>query len=155
MIRNINDYTNRLNFVEKPIANKLKQIAESVKTKDSSFQEQLNQQINQEITGKVSSANVRRHRDIKSEIAKDPYKKKLYNSSVEFESIFVKMMLTKMKKNIGKSNFISGGHAEEIFEDMLYDEYSRSMSANQKLGLAEQIYESMVSHLPDKTTEQK
>ncbi|TGM96702.1 rod-binding protein, partial [Leptospira dzoumogneensis] len=64
------------------------------------------------------------------------------------ESIFVKMMLKEMKSTVHKSGLIDGGYAEEIFEDMLYDEYSKNLSANSSLGLAEQIYQSLSSNLP-------
>lgn len=150
MIRNINDYSNRLNLVEKPVADKLNKLARELK--DSPFKQQLQETINRDIIGKVSSSQVKQKRDIKAEIESDPYRKKLYNASVEFESIFVNMVLKQMKNNIGKSDFISGGYAEEIFEDMLYDEYSRKLSANQKLGLAEQIYESLAPADTDNLT---
>jgi len=43
---------------------------------------------------------------------------------------------------------IHGGYAEDIFEDMLYDEYAKEISKNESLGIAEQIYSSMAKSLP-------
>jgi Rod binding domain-containing protein len=64
----------------------------------------------------------------------------LYRQSQQFESIFVKMMLTEMKKSVDKSGLLDGGMAEDIFSDMLYDEYAQSMTKSANFGLADQIY---------------
>jgi len=66
--------------------------------------------------------------------------KKLYDVCVEFEAIFIKQMLNTMKKTVDKSGLINGGQAEEIFEDMLYDEYAKSMAQSKSFGLADMIY---------------
>ncbi|WP_061223357.1 rod-binding protein [Leptospira weilii] len=148
-IDSIQDYTNKLNLVEKPEVKSLIHIENSNKEKRNvSFPELLRKEFNEKFSGKISSSEIRMPHNIKEETAADPYRKKLYSASVEFESIFVKMMLTEMKKTVEKSGLIGGGHAEEIFEDMLYDEYSKNLSANSSLGLAEQIYQSLSSNLP-------
>jgi Rod binding domain-containing protein len=68
-------------------------------------------------------------------------KSKLYEQCQEFESIFVKMMLSSMQKTVDKSDsLISGGWAEEIYQDQLTDEYAKSMSKTANLGLADQLY---------------
>lgn len=64
----------------------------------------------------------------------------LYRQCQEFESLFVKMMLDEMKKTVSKSGLNDGGMAEEIFSDMLYDEYAKSMSRSAGFGLADQVY---------------
>ncbi|WP_078125012.1 rod-binding protein [Leptospira alexanderi] len=148
-IDSIQDYTNKLNLVEKPEVRSLIHIENSNKEKRNvSFPELLQEEFNEKLSGKISSSEIRMPHNIKEETAADPYRKKLYSASVEFESVFVKMMLTEMKKTVEKSGLIDGGHAEEIFEDMLYDEYSKNLSANSSLGLAEQIYQSFSSKLP-------
>ncbi|AYV54718.1 rod-binding protein [Leptospira kmetyi] len=149
MIDSIQDYTNRLNLVEKPEVKSLLNFENANKNKtNSSFPDLLREEFNEKLSGKISSSEIRLPHNIKEEISADPYRKKLYSASVEFESIFVKMMLTEMKKTVEKSGLIDGGHAEEIFEDMLYDEYSKNLSSNSSLGLAEQIYQSLSSNLP-------
>ncbi len=116
--------------------------------KNPKFQEELNSEIYKNLEGKVTSSSIQTKSSIKEEIAVDPYRKKLFNASVEFESIFVKMMLNQMKKTINKTGMIDGGYAEEIFEDFLYDEYAKKISENHSLGLAEQIYNTMSKSLP-------
>ena len=49
-------------------------------------------------------------------------------------------MLNIMRKTVNKSVFLDGGFAEELFEDMLYDEYSKKMAKNANFGLANLIY---------------
>ena len=68
-------------------------------------------------------------------------KSKLYEQCQEFESIFLKMMLSEMQKTVDKSDsLISGGWAEEIYQDQLDDEYSKSMAKAANFGLADQLY---------------
>jgi len=69
--------------------------------------------------------------------------KRLRDSCMEMESIFVGKMLKEMRKTVHKSDWLHGGYAEEIFEDMLYDEYALNISRNSKLGLADMLYKEM------------
>lgn len=72
-----------------------------------------------------------------------PTDKKLWNVCVEMESLFVKQMLNTMRQTVHKGPMFHGGQPEEIFEDMLYDEYSLEMSKNTNLGIAKQMYDQM------------
>jgi Rod binding domain-containing protein len=65
---------------------------------------------------------------------------KLYKVCVEFESLFIKQMLDVMRKTVEKTDFLHGGMAEDIFEDMLYDKYSLLMAKNSGFGVADMIY---------------
>jgi Rod binding domain-containing protein len=67
-------------------------------------------------------------------------KSPLYEQCRDFESIFVKMMLKEMRSTVAKDGLISGGWAEDIYRDMLDDEYSKSMAATANFGLADQLY---------------
>lgn len=66
--------------------------------------------------------------------------KKLWDTCVEAESLFVGKMLKEMRKSVDKGEWLHGGYAEEIFEDMLYDEYSLQVSKNSSLGMAKMLY---------------
>ncbi len=72
---------------------------------------------------------------------------KLKEVAEEFEAIFVKMLLKEMKKTVPKNSFLHGGTVEDIFEDMLYSEYSKKMAKNMNLGIAEKIIEIYKSYL--------
>ncbi len=65
---------------------------------------------------------------------------KLYEAAQEFEAIFVKQMLDSMRQTVEKTGLIEGGMAEDIFEDMLYDQYALKMTRTAGFGLADQIY---------------
>lgn len=64
----------------------------------------------------------------------------LYKQCQEFEQIFMKMMLKEMQGSLGKDTLMSGGYAEEIFQDMLNDEYASSMTKSAGFGMADQVY---------------
>jgi len=68
---------------------------------------------------------------------------KLWDACVEAESLFVGKMLKEMKKTVHKSEWLHGGQAEEIFEDMLYDEYALKVSRNSDCGMARMLYEEL------------
>ena len=140
---------NRLHLGENSIQN-IQRMNDSIKSgkSNSTFEEALQKEVNESIQGRVSTSSIRLPQNIKAEVAADPYRKKLFDASVEFESIFVKMMLSQMKKSVEKSGLIDGGHAEEIFDDMLYDEYAKNISKTESLGIAEEIYKSLSKSLP-------
>ncbi|MCW7470545.1 rod-binding protein [Leptospira kanakyensis] len=150
-IHKIQDYSNRLSrSQDESILNRMKSYSDEMKSPKkegvSDFQNLL--ENHEEIMGKVSSSALRVPQNIREEIKEDPYRKKLYDASVEFESVFVKMMLKEMKNSVHKEKLIDGGYAEEIFEDMLYDEYAKNISQNESMGLAEEIYKQMSASLP-------
>lgn len=61
----------------------------------------------------------------------------------DFEAIFVKEMLKSMKSTINKSGLLDGGFAEEIYDDMLYDEYAKKMTKTANFGIAETLYKQL------------
>ena len=66
--------------------------------------------------------------------------KKLREASQDFEAIFIKLMLDAMRKTVPKGGLIDGGMAEDIFEDLLYEERAKIMAKTGSLGLADMIY---------------
>ncbi|HNR89889.1 MAG TPA: rod-binding protein [Spirochaetota bacterium] len=69
-----------------------------------------------------------------------PVDKRLMDACVEMESLFVSKMLKEMRKTVQKGEMLHGGFAEEIFEDMLYDNYALEMSKTANMGLAKMLY---------------
>jgi len=58
----------------------------------------------------------------------------------EFEALFVKMMLDAMlDSRTQENNLAYGGMAEDIFEDMLYTEYSRTIAGSGDFAIADMI----------------
>jgi peptidoglycan hydrolase FlgJ len=54
--------------------------------------------------------------------------------------LFAKQMLDSMRATLNNGHaLLNGGMAEEIFQDMLYDEYARMMARTGSLGIADMI----------------
>ena len=73
---------------------------------------------------------------------------KLREACQDFQSIFIKQMLESMRKTVQETGLLSGGRAEKIFEDMLYDEYAKKMSKTAGFGLDEMIYRQLTGSAP-------
>ncbi len=68
----------------------------------------------------------------------------LYKACEDFQSIFIKQMLDTMRKTVDKSGgMVEQNQGEKVFEDMLYDEYSKKMSKSAGFDLADNIYRQM------------
>ncbi|MDR2068256.1 MAG: rod-binding protein [Spirochaetaceae bacterium] len=65
---------------------------------------------------------------------------KLYEQCEALETFLVKTLLTGMRNTIQKSEFLDGGFAGKMYEDMLYDEYAKDFTKNAGFGLAELAY---------------
>ena len=62
----------------------------------------------------------------------------------EFEALFVKQMLSSMRATLDKENdMLYGGMSQDIFEDMLYTEYSKVIAKTGSLGISDLIYEQL------------
>ncbi len=67
--------------------------------------------------------------------------KQLKETAAEFESIFVHSLLKTMRSTIQKTNIISGGNAENIYQDMLDENYARIAVKRSDFGIARKVYE--------------
>ena len=65
---------------------------------------------------------------------------RLYELCLELETFLVKNLLTGMRNTVQKSGIIEEGFAGKMYEDMLWDEYSKDFTKNAGFGLAEQAY---------------
>ena len=65
---------------------------------------------------------------------------KLYEQCLELEIFMVKTLISSMRNTIQKSGLIEEGFAGKMYEDMLYDEYTREFTKNANFGMAEMAY---------------
>jgi len=65
----------------------------------------------------------------------------LYKACEDFESLLIKQMLDAMRKTVPKDGMLDGAIGQDIYEDMLYDEYAQQMTKTSQFGLARMIYE--------------
>lgn len=69
---------------------------------------------------------------------------KLYQACEDFQAVFIKQMLDTMRKTVDKSgSLLQDNEGGKVFEDMLYDEYSKQMSKTAGFDLADNLYKQM------------
>ena len=83
----------------------------------------------------------------RNDAAASPTGRKLLDACYELESIFVGYMLRSMRRTIDESDFFGKTLAKDIFRDMLYDEYAKTMARTDQLGIARQIYNQLRAQL--------
>lgn len=77
---------------------------------------------------------------------------KLEKACKDFQAILIKKMLDSMRDTVQETGLLDGGHAEKVFEDMLYKEYAQKMSETAGLGLDEMIYRELTGKAPGAAT---
>ena len=99
----------------------------------------------QSITPKRFAASAAKARDIPraGDTSGTPRDEKLYQACQDFEAIFIKQMLKSMKNTVNKTGLVEGGFAEEIYDDMLYDEYASKMAKTAGFGITESLYKQL------------
>jgi flagellar protein FlgJ len=70
----------------------------------------------------------------------------LKKACTAMEALFVEQVVNAMRKNVGKSE-LDGGFGREVFEDMLYTEYSQKMADSGQFGLGKMMYEQMKDYI--------
>lgn len=77
---------------------------------------------------------------------KEAYNKKLKQACDGFEEIFVHKLLQVMRKSSDKDTLLNGGRGEEIFQDMLDENYAKIITQSRSLGLSNMIFEHTKKH---------
>jgi Rod binding domain-containing protein len=65
---------------------------------------------------------------------------KLKKLSSEYESFFMKEVISSMRQTVQKGGNLDGGNAEEIFTSMMDDQLAGSMSKQGNSGIAQELY---------------
>ncbi len=69
------------------------------------------------------------------------FNKDLRKACDGFEELFVHKLIQVMRSSNEKDTLLTGGRGEEIFQDMLDENYAKLISQNRSLGLSDLIYE--------------
>lgn len=77
--------------------------------------------------------------------------KKLQETCKELEAVFVNMMFKQMQSTIQKSKLIDGGFGEEVYNDMLLEEYSKEATSGNGIGLAQIMYKQLSKNITNKS----
>jgi flagellar protein FlgJ len=70
---------------------------------------------------------------------------KLYEQCLELEIFLVKTLISSMRNTVQKSGLIDEGFAGKMYEDMLYDEYARTLTKSANFGMAEMAYRELTN----------
>lgn len=131
-----------------------KNYTESIDHKQVIKKDEKNYVIPESFYGKIPSSRFQLQ-VLENPESLSPKKKELYDVAVEFQSLFIKIMLNSMRKSLNKENdILYGGNAQEIFEDMLYDEYAKLYSKHANLPLAKEIYLQLQEFIKEDSEEQ-
>ncbi len=64
-----------------------------------------------------------------------------------FESVFVTYMLQKMRGTVSEGGMLEGGPGQSMYKEMLDEEYAKSISESGNLGLADLMYQQLITGL--------
>ncbi|MBE7438069.1 MAG: rod-binding protein [Spirochaetales bacterium] len=93
--------------------------------------------------GRVSSAQIHQRELSPDSKARTP-DEKMQETAQEFQSLFIKMMLSSMRATLKPENdMLGGGRGQEIFKDMLFDQYALQLSRDPLFTLDEQMIEQL------------
>lgn len=73
--------------------------------------------------------------------------KQLKEACQGFESIFVNMMLSEMRKSVPKSDLMGTSFANDTFTQMLDEEISEAVSKGKGIGIADMMYKQISQKL--------
>lgn len=79
--------------------------------------------------------------------------KKLYQACQELESVFVNTVIKTMRQSIQKSGLMGASFAEETYQSMLDEEYSKQISKTKTLGIADIMYKQLSQNISQKANE--
>ena len=66
----------------------------------------------------------------------------------DFEALFITMVLDSMRESLDDNALIPKNSGEKLFEDQLYDEYTKKISQTAGLGIATMMYDQLSRDLP-------
>jgi flagellar protein FlgJ len=92
-----------------------------------------------------SESEVSSFEKVLEEAAKNGDDEKLRETCEAFESIFLNMMLSTMRKTIPDGELVEKSNATSTFESMLDEEYSKTMAKAGGIGLADVLYKQLSS----------
>lgn len=74
-------------------------------------------------------------------------KEKLIESCRQLESVFLNQIIEAMRSTVPKSDLFGNSFSDDVFQSMLDQEYSKSISESGSLGLADIIYKQLSQNL--------
>lgn len=101
-----------------------------------------------ELAKLASASSIERSQGVLDK-AKQDKREKIKEAAQDFESLFLNIVLEKMRKTVEKSGLIDGGNAEDIYRSMLDQEYAKIMSQENFTGLSAMIEKQLLGQDAD------
>ncbi|TCK93369.1 flagellar protein FlgJ [Natranaerovirga hydrolytica] len=86
---------------------------------------------------------IQNNSNLEQKLEREANKDELKQVCQEFEAYFLEQMFKSMRNTVPDGGLIEKSHGEEIFEDMLYQEYAKEASKTESLGLAQMLYQQL------------
>jgi len=86
--------------------------------------------------------------DVSADTQKDTKLKKACN---DFEAIFLKQLLTTMRKSIPKGGLFENGFENEMFQSMYDDELAKAIAHGKGMGIADVLYNQVSGRISHST----
>lgn len=103
----------------------------------------INTSINHNKTNKQISNNSEYFNKILNKNLNQKQDRELLQACQQLESVFLNKVLDSMRSTIPKSDIMGNSYALEVFNSMLYEEYSKEMSRNGSIGIADILYKQL------------
>lgn len=98
----------------------------------------------QRAEAQVYASKERMHSDMLRTYQDRDYSKmdneKLKAVAQDFESLFINQLFKSMRDTVPKDKWLNGGLKQDIFEDMLYEQYAKNISQRGGIGLGDMVY---------------
>ena len=75
----------------------------------------------------------------------DASNEEMLEACKEFEQYFIEQVLKEVKKTIPKDSLLGDNEYMNMFEDQMYQSVAEKITESGELGLAQQLYDSMVA----------
>ena len=103
----------------------------------------INSNLDYNIQASQAKAQQSEFEDILKQAQEEKDDKKLMETCRNLESVFVNMMFKQMQSTLSKTSLTDGGFAEDMYNDMLVEQYSEEATKGKGLGLAQMIYKQL------------
>ena len=110
----------------------------------SSINNQLIQNIN---STTKETADQKAFETILNEAVEKKDAEKLKKACQEFEGYFLQQVFKEMRKTVPDSGLLEKSQGREIYEDMLYEEYSKNISKGKGIGLSDMLYRQLSKNI--------
>jgi flagellar protein FlgJ len=95
----------------------------------------------------TQSQKLENFEDVLKKAAEEKDDKALKEACQEFEAYFIHQLFKEMRRTIQSGGLIEKSQGEEIFQEMLDEEYAKNASKSDGIGLANMLYKQLKSRL--------